>query len=205
MMRLPKPVDRTSTAPVNGGVAPIRTVVLVEGESDRAALETLARRVRRDLAATGVAVVPMGGITNIRVFATRYGPRGRGLTLTGLYDAPEEHVVCRGLAAAGLDAAADPDSLAALGFFKCTADLEDELIRAVGLDGVEQVIAEAGEARSLRLLSQMPAQREWTRLEVVRRFLGSKSGRKARYAVLLSAAVDADRVPDPLAALIAAV
>jgi predicted ATP-dependent endonuclease of OLD family len=36
-------------------------VVLVEGASDRRAVETLARRRGRDLQAEGVAVVPMGG------------------------------------------------------------------------------------------------------------------------------------------------
>ena len=39
----------------------LRGVVLVEGTSDRRAVETLARRRGRDLQAEGVAVVPMGG------------------------------------------------------------------------------------------------------------------------------------------------
>ena len=38
-------------------------VVLVEGMSDQAAVQTLAERAGRDLRAEGVFVVPMGGAT----------------------------------------------------------------------------------------------------------------------------------------------
>ena len=43
----------------------LRGVVLVEGTSDRRAVEALARRRGRDLEAEGVAVVPMGGYGNL--------------------------------------------------------------------------------------------------------------------------------------------
>lgn len=39
----------------------MRTAVLLEGLSDLAAVEALAARRGRDLAAEGVCVVPMGG------------------------------------------------------------------------------------------------------------------------------------------------
>jgi hypothetical protein len=180
-----------------------RAVVLVEGNSDRVALLTLAQRSGRDLAAEGIDIVAMGGITNTRAFASRYGPRGLDVPLAGLYDAPEEAKVRQGLAAGGFPAALDPEALPGLGFFKCTADLEDELIRALGVEGVEAVIDEAGEARSLRLLAGMPVQRDWTREAVLRRFLGVRSGRKARYAALLVEALEPGRIPDPLAAVLA--
>ena len=64
-----------------------RAVVLVEGHSDLVALATLAGRAGRDLAAEGVEVVAMGGVTNTRTFARRYGPQGLDLPLAGLYDA----------------------------------------------------------------------------------------------------------------------
>lgn len=179
--------------------------MLVEGDSDRVALRTLAERCGRDLAAEGVDVVAMGGITNTRAFASRYGPRGLGVPLAGLYDAPEEAQLRHGLAAAGLGAALEPDGLTGQGFYKCTADLEDELIRALGVESVEAVIDAAGEARSLRLLSGMPAQRGWRREAVLRRFLGARSGRKARYAQLLVDALEPDRAPEPLAAVLARV
>ena len=179
-----------------------RTVVLVEGQSDRAALLALAGRLGHDLTAEGVDIVAMNGVTNIRTFATRYGPHGLGVRLAGLYDAPEEPFVRHGLAAAGLPETRDATDLEALGFFACTADLEDELIRALGIDAVEAVIDEAGETRSLDLLTQMPAQQGWTRHELVRRFLTARSGRKARYAVLLLDALPLDDVPRPLTAVL---
>lgn len=177
------------------------TVVLVEGNSDRIALLTLAERQGRDLAACGIEVVAMGGITNTRAFALRYGPQGLGVRLAGLYDAPDEAKLRRGLLAAGL-AAAHPEDLPGLGFFKCTVDLEDELIRALGVEAVEAVIESAGEGHSLRLLAGMPAQRGWTREAVLKRFLGSKSGRKSRYAELFVRALDLDLAPVPLTALL---
>lgn len=179
-----------------------RAVVLVEGASDRAALLALAARTHRDLHAEGVAVLSMSGVTNTRTFATRYGPHGLDVPLAGLYDAPEEGWVRRGLKAAGIDVGAD---LAEHGFHACHVDLEDELIRALGLDAVEAVIEEAGETRSLRLLTQMPAQRGWSRRELVRRFITARSGRKEQYAVLLLDALPLDRVPRPLTAVLEAV
>ena len=145
----------------------------------------------------------MGGITNTRGFASRYGPHGLGVPLAGLYDAPEEDKLRHGLAAAGLRTALEPDGPASLGFHKCSVDLEDELIRALGVDAVEAVIEAAGEAHSLRLLAQMPMQRGWTRAAVIRRFLGG-AGRKARYAALFVEALDPGDVPRPLEAVLAA-
>lgn len=189
---------------MNGGVEILRTVVLVEGESDRTALQALAERTGLDLVAEGAEIVAMGGITNTRTFATTYGPHGLGLRLVGLYDAPEEAHLRRGLAVAGLPTALDPAGLPGLGFFTCDADLEDELIRALGVDAVEAVIEAAGEARSLRLLAGMPAQEGWARAQVLKRFVGVRSGRKARYARLLVDALDLERVPAPLSAVLAA-
>ena len=194
----------TSRAP-NGDVITPRAVVLVEGNSDRVALHTLAGRRGRDLASEGIEIVAMGGITNTRAFAVRYGPNGLDVPLAGLYDAPEEAKLRHGLAAGGLGAALEPGGPEGLGFYRCSADLEDELIRALGVEAVEAVIEEAGETNSLRLLAGMPAQRDWSREAVLRRFLGSRSGRKARYAALLVDALAPDQVPEPLAAVLARV
>ena len=180
-----------------------RTIVLVEGASDQVAVQTLASRLGRDLAAERIEVVAMGGVTNTRTFASRYGPLGLGIELAGLYDALDETKVQRGLDAAGLGGALEPDALERLGFYRCSADLEDELIRALGTEAVEAVIAGEGETRSLRLLADMPAQRHWTREAVLRRFIGVRSGRKARYAELLVRALESSRVPYPLHALLA--
>lgn len=181
----------------DGGV--VSVVVLVEGESDRVALHTLARCAGRDLDGEGVLVVTMGGITNIRAHALWFGPRGLGATLRGLYDAPDEAWVRRGLAAAGV---AVPDGdLASIGFQRCTDDLEDELIRAVGAERVEHVVQAQGELRSLDLLAGMPAQQGWSREALLHRFIGVRAGRKARYARLLVEAAGPDGAPAPLVAL----
>ena len=66
------------------------------------------------------------------------------------------------------------------------------------------VIEEAGETRSLDLLAQMPAQQGLDVAPVVRRFLTARSGRKARYAVLLLDALPLDDIPRPLIAVLAA-
>src|SRR5882672_4984708 len=60
-----------------------RAVVLVEGLSDRRALEALAARRGRDLGAEGVSVVSIGGATNIRSALDVFGPRGRDARLAG--------------------------------------------------------------------------------------------------------------------------
>jgi hypothetical protein len=182
-----------------------RTVVLVEGVSDRKAVEALAARGGRDLAAEGVAVVAMGGATNITHFLDVFGPSGAGLRVAGLCDAAQALGFRRGLQRAGLGPAHDGTDLARLGFFVCEADLEDELIRALGAAAVERVIAGQGELASLRILQSQPGQRARTHEQQLHRFLGSRSGRKIHYARLLAEALEADRVPPPLGRLLAAV
>lgn len=179
-------------------MAEIRAVVLVEGVSDKVAVETLARRRGRDLSAEGVAVVPMGGATSIRVFLDRFGPHGEDLRLAGLYDAGEEDHVLRALDAAGLGPVPDRARAAAVGFQVCDPDLEGELIRALGPDRVESVIEAEGELGSLRILQKQPAQRGRPRDAHLHRFIGVRSGRKARYARLLVEALDPAEVPRPL-------
>jgi hypothetical protein len=79
-----------------------RAVILVEGVSDQAALEALAERRGRALGAQGVAIVPMGGATNIGRFLDLLGPRGLGVRLAGLCDAGEEGCFRRALERAGV-------------------------------------------------------------------------------------------------------
>lgn len=88
-------------------------------------------------------------------------------------------------------------------FYVCEADLEDELIRALGADSVQQVVEEQGELRSFRTFQKQPAQRERTVEQQLRRFLGTHSGRKAQYARALVEHLDPARVPRPLELLLA--
>jgi hypothetical protein len=180
-----------------------RTVVLVEGVSDQVALEAVAARRGRDLAAERVAVVPMGGARNIRHFLERFGPRGLDLRLAGLCDAGEEGDFRRGLEWAGLGSDLGRADLEARGFFVCVADLEDELIRCLGAAAVERVVEAQGEGGSFRTFQRQPAWRGRSPQEQLRRFIGTHSGRKARYARLLADALDPASVPRPLDRLLA--
>jgi hypothetical protein len=182
------------------------TVVLVEGMSDQAAVQTLAARRGRDLPGEGVFVVPMGGATNIAHFLGMFGPNGFGVRLAGLCDELEEHDFRRGLERAGLGvglALAGPFDLARLGFFVCVADLEDELIRSLGAREVERLIAAEGELTPFQTFVKQPAHRGEPREQQLHRFMGTRSGRKIRYGHLLAAAVDLTRMPGPLAGLLA--
>jgi hypothetical protein len=183
----------------------MRGVVLVEGVSDQAAMEALARRRGRDLRAEGVAVVPMGGATNIRKFLDVYGPGGAGLRLAGLCDAGEEGDFRRGLEGAGFGPDLTRADMEALGFHVCVADLEDELIRSLGAPAVERIVADQGELRSFRTLQKQAPHQGRTTDQQLRRFMGSRGGRKAVYARLLVEALDLTRVPRPLDGVFASV
>jgi hypothetical protein len=194
-------------------VAGSRAVILVEGMSDQAALEALAERRGRPLDAQGISIVQMGGATNIDRFLSLLGPRGLDLRLAGLCDAAEEGYFRRALQRAGFGSGLSPagpsragPSLAgpsradmeALGFYVCAADLEDELIRALGAASVEEIIRAQGEIRSWRTFQKQPAQQGQSRQMQLHRFMGTRSGRKSQYARLLASALDPGRVPRPL-------
>ena len=192
--RVSTELDRASSA---------RAVVLVEGTSDRGALEALAARRGRNLETEGIAVVSMGGATNIGHFLRRYGPQGLDLRLAGLCDAAEERDFKRGLERAGLGTDLTRAGMERLGFFVCDEDLEDELIRALGAAAVEQVIEAQGEIESFRTFQKQPAWQGRPTEDQLRRFFGTFSGRKIRSAPLLVDALDLDRVPRPLDGVIA--
>jgi hypothetical protein len=174
------------------------TVVLVEGISDQLAVEALAERRGRNLVAEGISVVPMGGATNIGGFLDLFGPQGYDAKLAGLCDAAEEGDFRRGLERAGLGSNLTRADMESLGFYVCVVDLEDELIRSLGVGAVEQVAAAQGDLGSFRTLQKQPAWRGRAPEEQLRRFMGSGGSRKIRYAPLLVDALDLSRVPRPL-------
>jgi hypothetical protein len=166
----------------------MRSVVLVEGTSDQAALEALALRRGRDLATESVAIVPIGGAQAVGPAVRTFGPDVR---LVGLCDAAEERHFRRALGAGR--------------FYVCEADLEDELIRCLGAAVVEQIVAAHGDLGRFRTLQKQP---EWRGRPLdlqLRRFMGSGGRRKLRYARLLVEALDLATIPRPLDALLAAV
>ena len=180
-----------------------RGVILVEGVSDQLALEALARRRGRNLESEGVAIVPIGGATNIRRFLGVYGPQGFDMRLAGLCDAGEEGDFKRGLERVGLGSDLSHGEMERLGFYVCQADLEDELIRALGAATVERVIDSQNELASFRSLQNQPAWRGRKVEEQLRRFFGSKGNRKSRFGALLVEALDLSQVPRPLDCVLA--
>ena len=179
-----------------------RAVVLVEGVSDQGALVTLATRYGRDLEAEGVSVVPIGGAHAVGPHLERYGPRGLDLKLAGLCDVGEEGTFRRGLERGGFGADLTRDRMEQLGFYVCVNDLEDELVRALGSAAVRDVIEAQGELGPFQTFQKQPAKRALGLDEQLWRFMWN---RKIRYAPLLVDALDLDRVPRPLDAVLARV
>ena len=159
-----------------------RTLLLVEGLSDQIAVETLALRRGRDLAAESVVVVPIGGAHAVGRFVSRFSDRH----LIGLCDIGEEEVFRRFLERVHV----------------CVLDLEDELIRALGPASVEAVIRAQGDLPSFHTFQKQPAWRGRPVEAQLRRYLGSADRRKLRYARLLVEALNLERVPEPLNAVL---
>jgi hypothetical protein len=96
----------------------------------------------------------------------------------------------------------DRAGLNQLGFFVCVADLEDELIRSLGVHRVEELIEAQGELGPFRTFTRQPAQRNRPREQQLRRFMGTRSGRKIHYGHVLAAALDLTQLPSPLAGVL---
>ncbi|MEV6960278.1 TOPRIM nucleotidyl transferase/hydrolase domain-containing protein [Streptomyces sp. NPDC051207] len=171
----------------------VRVAVLLEGLSDVAAVNALAERRGRNLAAEGVCVLSIGGAMSVGRYAPLLGAPGLGLRLTGLCDEAEHPYYARGFERAG---AAQHD------IFVCAADLEDELIRALGVTRVEELVRAEGDLRPLQTFLRQPAQQGRAPQQQFRRFLGTKKGRKIQYGRVLVEALDPERVPAPLDGLL---
>jgi hypothetical protein len=178
----------------------LRAVVLVEGISDRVAVETLAGRLGRDLAAEGVRVVPIGGAHAIGKVLRHYGTSGLGVRVAGLCDAGEERHFARALERAGIGTNLSREDMEAVGFYVCDADLEDELVRCLGPEAVEQLIEAQGDSSRFRTFQKQLEKRELTREAQLHGFMWN---RKIRYARVLVEALDLTGVPRPLDLLLA--
>jgi hypothetical protein len=161
-------------------------VILVEGITDRIAIEAVAAKLGRDLAAEGVEVVPIGGAQAIRRAAAEY----EGEHVVGLCDAGEERWFRRVLGAAT---------------FVCAADLEDELVHALGTARVEEVVAGEGDLETFRNFQNQPAWRARPVDAQLRRWLQASDRRNKRYPPLLIGALEPDELPPPLVRALAAV
>lgn len=178
----------------------IRLLVFVEGESDANAVRALADLLGCDLRLHHIQICSAGGVTNfsslLREFA-RAHPNGQ---FCGMYDLAEQRHVRRALTNAAIPVAAH-DSLESFGFFACTADLEEELIRALGAEAVERVLGAQGELVSFRRFQAMPQHRLTPVDQQLHRFLGTRATRKIRSARRLVEQLDIDRLPRPLVQL----
>jgi len=157
-------------------------VVLVEGITDRIAVEAVATKLGRDLAAEGVEVVPIGGAQAIRrAFAEHDGE-----CVVGLCDAPEEGWFRRVLGDAT---------------YVCVENLEDELIRALGAARVEEVVAGEGDLETFRNFQNQPAWRGRSTESQLLRWMHN-GDRHHRYPPLLIAALEPGELPRPLAGVL---
>jgi len=175
-----------------------RAAILVEGWSDQAAILALARRRGWDLRTERILTLPIGGVTNLGAFLQALGTSGLGLRLAGLCDAAEENYVRRNLERAGMGTGLTRTGMEAIGFFVCEADLEDELIRALGTTAVVAVLDAEGELKSFRRFQEQPGQRSRSLNAQLHRFIGTRARRKVRYGSLLIDAVDLTLVPRAL-------
>ncbi len=151
-------------------------VVLVEGITDRLALEAVAARL--ELSLDEVEIVAIGGAQAVRRAAAEH----QGERLAGLCDANEERYFRRVLGDAT---------------FVCVKDLEDELIRAAGVERVEAVIAAQGELDTFRKFQDQLHWRGRPTDAQLRRWL-QNGGRYLRYPPLIVAALERDEIPRPL-------
>lgn len=179
--------------------AKARWVVLVEGVSDQVAVQTLAERRGRDLETERVAVVAIGGAQAI---GRHLGALAPGVRAAGLVDAGEEAAYRRALERVGLGRIGTRQELERLGFFVCEADLEDELIRSLGVEGVEAVLEANGALGAFRTFQKQPQWQGRAAEAQLRRHFGASAG-KVKYARLLVEALDLEHVPRPLEALLA--
>ncbi|GAA1477842.1 hypothetical protein GCM10009623_22880 [Nocardioides aestuarii] len=162
-----------------------RVVVLVEGESD-------AVVVRRLLSGRGQdpeVVVAMGGVTNVRRHAEELRAGGADPVLLALGDVGERRY---------LEKVEPPLA----GVFLCDRDLEEELFRALGRDQVLEAIAAIGDEERWATFCGQPEWRDRPVDDQLRRFVGTRSGRKAALADELGRRLRPGAEPPPLVALL---
>ncbi len=164
--------------------------LLVEGESDKAAVVALAPRFGVDFDAEQITVTVIGGAGNFgRAIADA---SGLGHRVGGLYDEKEERFV------AGALNRQPGEDLTRQGFFACRPDLELELVRAVGAAEMTPLLEAAGDLTTFRNFQNQPSCRDLDAVEQTRRFIAANGARKARYAALMGEAVAFESVPEPL-------
>jgi Overcoming lysogenization defect protein-like, TOPRIM domain len=157
--------------------------VLVEGVTDQLALEAVARRL--GLGLDGIEIVAIGGAQAIRRVAAEHESE----RVVGLCDAGEERYFRRVLGDAT---------------YVCDRDLEDELIRALGADRVQEVVAAQGELETFRNFQNQVYWRGRPVDAQLRRWLQAADRRRFRFLPLFVETLAPDELPPPLAGVLAA-
>lgn len=173
--------------------------VLLEGVSDVAAVRAIAARLGADL--SRVRLVDLGGVTNVRRVLLDILQAWPDADVLGLCDAGETRFVMRALESAGLGVAQERD-LPSRGFFVCHADLEEELIRALGAARTVEIIEDLGLGPKFLTLQQQPAWKGRPVEDQLHRFCGVASGRKELLAGAMAAHLVPGEVPEPLRLLV---
>jgi hypothetical protein len=181
-----------------------RVWVLLEGASDVAALRVVAGRAGVSLADQGVHLADMHGATNIRRHLVAAAEAADSPRVLGMCDAPEAPYFVRALRRVGCPVESASE-LPWWGFQVCERDLEDELMRDLGEQGIRDVLEGLGLTQRLAMLTQQPAWVSGTFHEQVHRFAGAASGRKELMAGAMAEALDMDQLPKPLAGLLEAI
>lgn len=185
----------------------VATWVLLEGASDVAAIREL--RARRGITPEDepCVLVDMGGATNIRRTLHQVAAMNPRPRVIGLCDEREARYFVRALevhgAELGLQGAPKLDTLPQFGFHVCHRDLEDELLRALGVEGTLAVLAGLDLESTFAAFTRQLAWQGRPVMDQLRRFGGTTSGRKELLAGAMAAALDVDDTPPPLAALLA--
>jgi len=118
------------------------------------------------------------------------------------YDEGEEQVVRAALERAGYGPGLDRSGLEGVGFFACSVDLEDELVRAAGPTVLSRLIELEGDAQPWRTFRKQHAWRGRPVDLQVRRSIRSVSGRNSRYLRAIVETIDPSRLPRPLRLLL---
>ena len=144
--------------------------------------------------------VPINGAHGISRFLRRLAVEEPRANLAGLYDEGEEDVIRAALERAGYGPSPDPGRLERIGFFACSADLEDELIRAAGEPILSRELE--GDARPWHTFRKQPAWQGRPVDQQFRRFIRSVSDRNSRYIRAIVETIDRSRLPRPVRLLL---
>lgn len=178
------------------------TIVLVEGVTDELALRLAARRLGRDLEAERVSVVPMNGAHAMSRFLRNLAAEQPHARLAGLYDEGEEAVIRSALEGAGYGPGLVRHGLERAGFYACSVDLEDELIRAAGEDAISRLIEGSGDAQPWHAFRRQQAWQGRPVDQQFRRFIRSVSERNSRYIRKMIESIDPLDLPRPVRLLL---